>query len=681
MPASFGRQPQGRKLFSFAVIADTHVNESEDGSASPFVTNAGANARARHAFGEIAVLDPAPDFVIHLGDIVHPVPSLPSFEEAARRFRDIAALIPMPLHLVPGNHDVGDKSIDWMPADVVCDAYLDKYRSLFGPDYHAFDHGGIRFLLVNALLFNSGLASEAAQQRWMDKQIETAPGRVFVFIHYPPYLYERNERGSYDNIDEPGRAWLLARMEHPKVEALFAGHVHNFWYDVVGNAEMYMLPSTAFLRHDFSEFYRVAAKREHGRGDMEKFGYFVVDVYERGHVAQLIRTHGASRAEDDVSAAAPPLPPTHPKVSPLSRIGVELRHDWAEVVQIPCTGGVQEFGRKPARNDYPVMALWEMGMRLLKVPTQDLRDERSAARAAMMSDIGHEFVLTSLGLPGPDLLRSAAARGIRLRGVELNLTGKRFLESRAAIADLREATDAALYFCKIRATEDAHFDGRHYSHFVNTGLRLEELACLPQPLVQALRDKELDGVTVRLDWGTDLPAAHARLEAFAADMECRVLASVKLADRLATANEDDARIALLAAQALIVSRAGDRVSYVFDTFMDVDRGYFPRNAFIDRRFDPRAAGRTVAALAALLPAGALRLGAAANAGVRSLEFELSARRYALLYGPGRQVAARLRQTGCARATDLLAGRCLPAADGAQMPPGLDGDAPALVLAG
>jgi len=681
MPASFARQPQGRKLFSFAVIADTHVNESEDASASPYATNAGANARARHAFGEIAALEPAPEFVIHLGDIVHPVPSLPSFEEAARRFRDIAAQISMPLHLVPGNHDVGDKAIDWMPADVVCDDYLDKYRGLFGPDYHAFDRGDIRFLLVNALLFNSGLACEAEQQRWIDEQIETAPGRVFLFIHYPPYLYERDERGSYDNIDEPGRGWLLSRMEHPKVEALFAGHVHNFWYDVVGNAEMYMLPSTAFLRHDFSEFYRVGAKREYGRGDMEKFGYFVVDVYERGHVAQLMRTHGASRAEGDILAAPSPLPPTHPKVSPLLGIGAEMRHDWTEVVQIPSTGGVQEFGRKAARNDYPVMALWEMGMRLLKIPTQDLRDERSAARAAMMSGIGQEFLLTALGLPDAGLLREAATRGVRVSGVELNLTEKTFLESREAIAGLRKSTDAPLYFCKIRTTEDARFDGRHFSHFVNTGLRLEELRALPEPLLRSLHAGDLDGITVRLDWGTDLPAAHARLEAFAAESGCRVLASVKLADRLAAANEDDARIALLAAQALIVSRTGDRIRYVFDAFMDVDRGYFPRNAFIDRRFDPRAAGRTVAALAALLPAGTLRLGASKDAEVRTLEFESADGRHALLYGLAGPVQAHLERAGYGQATDLLAGRRLAPGNGGAGPVLPAGKAPALVLAG
>ncbi len=40
------REPSGKKLFTFAVVADTHVNEHEERSASPFETNARADGRA-----------------------------------------------------------------------------------------------------------------------------------------------------------------------------------------------------------------------------------------------------------------------------------------------------------------------------------------------------------------------------------------------------------------------------------------------------------------------------------------------------------------------------------------------------------------------------------------------------------------------------------------------------------
>ena len=135
------RRPSGRRLFSFAVVADTHVNEREDGSMSPFATNAQANGRARHVFAEFAALDPVPAFAVHLGDIVHPMPGVPGYGEAARRFRDLSGDLPMPLHLVPGNHDIGDKAVDWMPAEIVCDPFVQRYRDTFGADWYAFDAG------------------------------------------------------------------------------------------------------------------------------------------------------------------------------------------------------------------------------------------------------------------------------------------------------------------------------------------------------------------------------------------------------------------------------------------------------------------------------------------------------------------------------------------------------------
>ena len=56
-------------LFTFVVVADTHVNEEERMSTSPYETNHLSNPRARHVFTEIAAMDPAPRFVVHLGDI------------------------------------------------------------------------------------------------------------------------------------------------------------------------------------------------------------------------------------------------------------------------------------------------------------------------------------------------------------------------------------------------------------------------------------------------------------------------------------------------------------------------------------------------------------------------------------------------------------------------------------
>lgn len=588
-------------LFSFAVVADTHVNERDGTSSSPCETNGLANDRARHVFHDIAAMDPAPKFVFHLGDIVHPVPSVPTFEDAVARFKEISSPLRMPLHLVPGNHDVGDKKIDWMPADQVCDRYLETYRKAFGPDYYSFDDGDLRFIGINSLLLNADLEEERRQRDWLEAAIGSAEGkRVFLFMHYPPYVHTPDERGSYDNVDEPARSWLLEQIRRPNVEAVFAGHVHNFWYDRVGAADFYMLPSTAFLRHDLTEFYRVAPAVEFGRGDAEKFGYFVVDVYRDGHVAYSVRTHGRQIKAGEALSLPHPVHLAHPRMSTFDNVGVELRHPWAESQQITATGGVQEFGRKWARNDYPLLALWEMGARLSKIPDIDLADAAPRARMELMARLGHRFIVTSLGrLRTPLSREEAAATGVA--GLEVNATLETFGRQQDALRDWRATTGVQVFLSKIHTFDDSHFDGKHFNHFVKAGFTLPELDGARATLRNALQAGAIDGITVRIEAGEDLIAAGLRLAAFAEETGSLVLASLKTSGaNLATERADDREMVARTAQAMVLSKASARVRYVFDTFMDVDRGYFPRHAFIDRRFDPRPAAQAFATLNTLL---------------------------------------------------------------------------------
>ncbi|HVL10290.1 MAG TPA: metallophosphoesterase [Burkholderiaceae bacterium] len=633
----------GAPLFSFVVVADTHINEQDGASASPYLTNRLANDRARHVFQEIAAMDPPPRFVVHLGDIVNPVPSLPTFHEAVARYREIAQPVTLPVHLVPGNHDVGDKCVEWMPAGQVCDAYLETYRAAFGEDFYAFDEEGLRCIIVNSLLLNSGLPDEARQRAWLEEQVATAgQRRVFLFMHYPPYIFAADERANYDNVDEPARSWLLDLIRRPGVEAVFAGHVHNFWYDRIGAAEFYMLPSTAFLRHDFTEFYRVAPATEFGRGDADKFGYFIVDVYTRGHVAHPVRTMGRYSEAGAPAAPRRTLHLTHPKTATFDDVGVELRHPWTERMQITATGGVQEFGRKWARNDYPLLALWEMGARLSKVTDMDLHDPEARARMAQMARFGHRYIVTTLGVPKAASVEAQPAQ-CGVAAFEVNLTGASFQRQQEALRAARQATGAAIYYARIAAFDDSHYDGKHFSHFVKSGFTLDELPGQREALVVARAAGVIDGVTVRIEPEQPLCQAARVLAEFAEGTGCQVLASLKTSGpNLATERAEDDVLAARAAQAMILSKALRGVRFVFDTFMDVDRGYYPRHGLIDRRFNPRPAATVFRMLNAVLAdTTAFRLVTQDNDDTGMLRFEADGASYCLLCLDARAMAAQL----------------------------------------
>ncbi len=655
-PAALAEGGQ-RPLFSFVVVADTHINERDDMSSSPYRTNRLANDRARHVFRDIAAMQPQPRFVVHLGDIVHPVPSLPTFEDAVARFQDMASVLKVPLHVVPGNHDVGDKRIDWMPADQVCERYLRIYRQAFGSDYYSFDAGPLRLVAINSLLLNSGLPDEPRQREWLEQQIDGAGGRrVFLFMHYPAYVHDAGEAGSYDNVDEPARSWLLGLIARPEVEAVFAGHVHNFWYDRVGSADFYTLPSTAFLRHDFSEFYRIAPATEFGRGDAEKFGYFVVDVYDDGHVAYSMRTHGQQAVAGSAPARPEPVHLAHPRTSTFDRVGVELRHPWAESTQIPATGGVQEFGRKWARNDYPLLALWEMGARLSKVPEMDLADPATRRRMELMARLGHRYLVTVLGRPRVALTREQA-RQAGVIGFEVNAKLDTLAARQQALREWRETTGTEVLFSMIHGYDDSHYDGRHFNHFVKAGLQLSDLDGALAGVRQALQSGAIDGVTVRVEPDEDLPQACERIASFAEAARSQVLVSLKTSGpNLATERADDRWLAGRLAQAMVLSKTGSRLRLVFDTFMDVDRGYYPRHGFIDRRFDPRPAARAWATLTALLAAPRLQVQRGSNAELRVLA---DGQAFELWCCTAEQARARLALTGGGMVHDLVASRSLP----------------------
>lgn len=593
----------GRRLFQFALVADTHVNERDGHSSSPYEANARANARARYVFASIAQLEPAPAFVMHLGDIVHPVPELPGFGPAVEQFKALSAITRCPLHLLPGNHDVGDKRVDWMPAGTVTAGHVEQYRRLFGPDYYVFESHGCRFFALDAQLINSGLEAEREQREWFERELAACPDeRSFVCIHYPPYVTDPGERGSYDNIDEPGRSWLLGLLAKYRPEALFAGHVHNFWYDQIGSTAMYLLPATSFLRHDYTEFYRVAPAREYGRGDAGKFGYFLVDVHENGHVAHCVRTQGAELAAGEALAMPPErLPPVHTRTNVRATVGVDLRHPWAELVEIAATGGVQEFERKLARNDYPLLALWEMGVRRLRVPSQDWLDERVRARMRLLRAIGHEFLVYSYGLPGDDARRLLDEAPGLVSAFEVILLRARMPASASGLAHLRERSAAKVYLSKLRMHEDAKYDGSKFSHFINHGFVAAEREQIVELLDgQGLRGA-IDGFAFRVPRREGPSAALQALGLLGGELGVDVLAHVRFAgESPADALVDDHDTCCRVAETVFEGLMQPAVSAYFDTFMDVDRGYFPRNGFIDRRYDPRPASRVYASLHAAL---------------------------------------------------------------------------------
>ena len=157
-------------LLTFAIITDTHIRPPGGDDSSPFAVNELANDRARYTVAAIA--RHKPEFTIHLGDMVHPLPHLPTYGDAADESLRILQPLRDALHFVPGNHDVGDKPMAGAPAEPADETSVAIYRKYFGASHNSFDSGGVHIITMNSSLVDTGNDLEAEQRAWLEDDLE-----------------------------------------------------------------------------------------------------------------------------------------------------------------------------------------------------------------------------------------------------------------------------------------------------------------------------------------------------------------------------------------------------------------------------------------------------------------------------------------------------------------------------
>ncbi len=587
----------GRRLFTFAVVADSHVTEAEAEAIGGYDADAVLLnvERCRYVVEEINRR--APDFVIHLGDITHPGPGTPAYKESAERFHRVFEELECPWHLVPGNHDIGEKAFPGDPlADqdaqlTVNDDMIAEYERHFQSQYHAFEHEDCLFVVMNGMIVNSGLAAEDRQRRWLESLLADNHGRrIFVFSHYPPYLSHAGETGHYDATDEPGRSWLLGLFARHGVEAQFAGHVHNFFFNRHDGTSMYVLPSTSFLRHDYHELFRAAPGVKQGRHDTAKLGYGVVDVHETGHLLHVIRTFGRTCE----AGRAPAAIPVHGLDPDQRGIGLDLRHPWCESAHIPTPWGLDSFRRKPIRNDYPLLALWEMGVSQLRVPLDDLADPDTGQRMAELAALGHRFTAFSYGLPVAGAREALVEYGHHLDCWEVIAPVLALPELLPGIAGLRG--DVPVLFNAFRP-ESGMFSCSH-------GLGADERGVVESLLALDGARHILDGVVFGIDRKESPVKAIEAARGSVAGLGVKAVAHVRFSRHTPPEREEDAGFdANRVAESVTAAMCFDDVAVVLDNFTGIDRGYHFCGGLVDRLYNPQAGAHIVRNLHRMLKAG------------------------------------------------------------------------------
>lgn len=561
MPGAPSADSRGAATLSFAVIADTHLEADQS-----------AVSNVRCAKVAEAIASRAPAFVLHLGDVVHPLPAAANHQKATDEAKTLLAAFDCPVKYLPGNHDIGDKPLFGQPANRVREADLARWRAHYGDDRFVFDIGPLRIVGIDAPLLSPEPAIVDELRRFLAHSLEGREGRRLVLAtHYPPFLYEEEEPSHYDNIVPACREILMRYCHDNAVECVFSGHIHNYLYARRGVTRFHGAPATGFVRRDYSELYRTAELAEFGREDPWKIGFLWVTVRQDGLSVDMVSLNDLAAFE------AGRFPALFDRST--VNLGVNLRHDWAETIDLPLNPPTGTFSRRTLRDDYTMRMLLELNIGWVRFPLADLLDAERRRRAGDLRDLGiHVHAFTDIE---PTSRRTLEA--LDLADV-LELIVPQSPAAPEAVASFLKGVsppaEIALGFL-----EDYEAAAPAYQHAISYGV-LPDAASLAA-VCAALPAGARPGLVVAFAAdGLD----EARIATASAAGDGRLCLLLERRSASTAAALCDAVYPFVVERALALAAAHPEVTFVLDTFCAFDRSYHARDGLVDRKLNPTAAG-------------------------------------------------------------------------------------------
>lgn len=258
----------GPDTFRVVFIADTHVIGPEYTccSESPGLDNDSIMKtpdRLAQVRDAVNALDPQPDLVFVLGDVVHDAlvfadrTAYQSEETGYSKAWELFDGFQAPVHYVWGNHDyeVSCNPDAGLPRDLAHGVFEDLFAT---QPYSSVDHKGWRFILANSQLgptwtptdplCNTSFASYGAEQlAWIDGLL--ADGRpTMVMAHYYTAVTKLDEQPGAELSDLPT---VLDR--HDNMRLFLAGHFHR-WVDA-RDADTFPQVVLGATRYDTDNFW------------------------------------------------------------------------------------------------------------------------------------------------------------------------------------------------------------------------------------------------------------------------------------------------------------------------------------------------------------------------------------------------------------------------------------------
>jgi hypothetical protein len=152
-----------------------------------------------------------PDFVIGVGDMIEGYSQdTTAVKKEWAEYEDLIDGLTMPVHLIPGNHDIWD------------DASEVLFRRRIGMPYYSFDEGGIHFIVLDTSRYPTVDDFPDDQVQWLIDDLEGHRDAAYtIAVFHIPYWIETVAEG------EPDR--FHAVFVEYGVDAVFTGHYHVYF--------------------------------------------------------------------------------------------------------------------------------------------------------------------------------------------------------------------------------------------------------------------------------------------------------------------------------------------------------------------------------------------------------------------------------------------------------------------
>lgn len=212
-----------RQHFYFVQITDTHLGDP------------GNNARTLKAVQEINALPMKVECVVHTGDIfMNNILDAKAVQEE----KSIMGQLKMPIHYVPGNHDI------FQGNDL--EKTASAFREALGPLSSKAECNGVVFLMFcSEPLCDSFRLPDYDPMKWLKESLQEAKGKPVIIFTHRPMAKDFYGNSMHDTWPKEAQDQFSKLVNSYNVKAIITGHFHRAEQHWLGEVPVFVASSMA----------------------------------------------------------------------------------------------------------------------------------------------------------------------------------------------------------------------------------------------------------------------------------------------------------------------------------------------------------------------------------------------------------------------------------------------------